>query len=370
VLAIGAAVAILGVLIGAAIGIRVGEIAPSSVSGPGSAESGFLSLERAGFPASTLQPMEVLVPDGEHPARLAGQLASLTGVDAVLSPADPGWHREGTTVLEVIPHAVTSGAGGTATVAAVRHAVATSAPRSQVGGDPAQESDVVNAYYSRFPLILFIVGIISLLALARAFRSWVLAVKALVLNAVSVAAAYGALVLIWQDGFGSRALWGVPATGVVIDFVPLVLFAFLFGLSMDYEVFVLSRIREEYDETGFTNEAVVRALARTGRLVTCAALIIGVSLLSLSTNPDIVVRLIATGLAVGILVDVLVVRTLLVPALVALMGRWNWWMPAGLARGLRVKRARAPATEAGAARAPATVASSSADALPERSTAR
>jgi RND superfamily putative drug exporter len=121
-------------------------------------------------------------------------------------------------------------------------------------------------------------------------------------------------------------------------------FAFLFGLSMDYEVFVLARIREEYDRTASTNEAVVRALARTGRLVTCAALIIAVSLLSLSVNPDIIVRLIATGLAAGILLDVLVVRTLLVPALVALMGRWNWWMPSGLARLLRIApRHAAPA---------------------------
>jgi RND superfamily putative drug exporter len=128
----------------------------------------------------------------------------------------------------------------------------------------------------------------------------------------------------------------VPAIGAIREFIPIIVFAFLFGLSMDYEVFVLARIREEYDRTGSTNGAVVRALGRTGRLVTCAALIIAVSLLSLSVNPDIIVRLIATGLAAGILLDVVVVRTLLVPALVALMGRWNWWMPAGLARVLRI----------------------------------
>ncbi len=105
---------------------------------------------------------------------------------------------------------------------------------------------------------------------------------------------------------------------------------------MDYEVFVLARIREEYDRCGSTDDAVVAALARTGRLVTCAALIIALSLLSLSVSPDIIVRLIATALAAGILLDVIVVRTLLVPALVALMGRWNWWMPGRLARAMRI----------------------------------
>jgi RND superfamily putative drug exporter len=104
---------------------------------------------------------------------------------------------------------------------------------------------------------------------------------------------------------------------------------------MDYEVFLLARLREEYDRTGSTPEAVVSALAHTGRLVTSAALILAVSFLSLSTNPDLPVRVIATGLAIGILLDAVVVRTLLVPALVALMGRWNWWMPARLGRILR-----------------------------------
>jgi RND superfamily putative drug exporter len=105
---------------------------------------------------------------------------------------------------------------------------------------------------------------------------------------------------------------------------------------MDYEVFLLARMREEYDRTGTTAGAIVGALGRTGRLVTSAALILGVSFLSLSTNPDLPVRVIATGLAVGILLDAFVVRTLLVPALVALMGRWNWWMPSGLTRLLLI----------------------------------
>jgi RND superfamily putative drug exporter len=135
--------------------------------------------------------------------------------------------------------------------------------------------------------------------------------------------------------------YGVPAVGAIKSWIPIVVFAFLFGLSMDYEVFVLSRIREEYDRTGSTSEAIVGAMGRTGRLVTCAALILAISFLSLSTSNDIIVRTIATGLAFGIVVDVLVVRTLVVPALVALMGRWNWWMPARVARVLRLRDAAA-----------------------------
>jgi RND superfamily putative drug exporter len=131
-------------------------------------------------------------------------------------------------------------------------------------------------------------------------------------------------------------VYGVPATGAIRDFIPILVFAFLFGLSMDYEVFLLARMREEYDRTNSTREAIVGALAHTGRLVTSAALILAVSFLSLSTNPDLPVRVIATGLALGILLDAFVVRTLLVPALVAVMGRWNWWMPRPLARALRL----------------------------------
>jgi putative drug exporter of the RND superfamily len=155
-------------------------------------------------------------------------------------------------------------------------------------------------------------------------------------------------VLFWQQGHGSNLVYGVPSTGSIRDFIPIIVFAFLFGLSMDYEVFLLARMREEYDRHGSTSQAVVGALSRTGRLVTSAALILAISFLSLSTNPDLPVRVIATGLSFGILLDAFVVRTLLVPALVAIMGRWNWWMPAGLARVLRIRPDVAPAQRAAA----------------------
>lgn len=131
--------------------------------------------------------------------------------------------------------------------------------------------------------------------------------------------------------------YGVPATGAIRDWIPVVVFACLFGLSMDYEVFVLARIREEYDRTGSTDEAIVHALARTGRLVTCAALILMVTFLALSIDPNQLVKIAASTLAAGVVVDAVLIRTLLVPALVALMGRWNWYIPAFFNRNERVR---------------------------------
>jgi putative drug exporter of the RND superfamily len=157
------------------------------------------------------------------------------------------------------------------------------------------------------------------------------------LNVVSVGAAWGVMTLIWQEGHGSQLIWGIPATGVITQWVPLMMFAFLFGLSMDYEVFILSRMREEYDATGSTTEAAVHGIARTGRLVTSAALILFLSFVAMSTSPETDLKILATGLGAGILLDATIVRALLVPALVSLFGRWNWWLPAWPARVLRVK---------------------------------
>jgi RND superfamily putative drug exporter len=121
-------------------------------------------------------------------------------------------------------------------------------------------------------------------------------------------------------------------------------FAFLYGLSMDYEVFILSRMREEYDRTGDTDTAVVRGLARTGRLVTSAAMILFLAFVSLASGPETDVKILATGLAAGIAIDATIIRALLVPAVVSLLGRWNWWLPAPVARVLRVEPSPQPAS--------------------------
>jgi RND superfamily putative drug exporter len=150
-------------------------------------------------------------------------------------------------------------------------------------------------------------------------------------------------VLIWQRGYGSQAIWGLPATGAITNWVPLIAFAFLYGLSMDYEVFILTRIREERDRTGSTTTAVTEGIGRTGRLVTGAALILFLAFAALSTGPETDLKVMATALGAGILLDATVVRALLVPALIALFGTWNWWLPRPLQRLLRVP---APASAA------------------------
>ena len=156
------------------------------------------------------------------------------------------------------------------------------------------------------------------------------------LNVLSIAAAWGVLVLVWQHGFGSEAIWGIQATGSIPSWMPLMIFAFLFGLSMDYEVFILSRMREEYDRSGSTNAAVIRGIGRTGRLVTSAALILFLAFVSMASGPGTDLKMFATGLGAGILLDATVIRALIVPAVIAVMGRWNWWLPAWPARLLRV----------------------------------
>jgi putative drug exporter of the RND superfamily len=205
-----------------------------------------------------------------------------------------------------------------------------------VGGDGPQLIDFDHAVYGAFPVLLAIIAVATFLLLTRAFRSVLLAAKAVICNLASLAAAYGVLTWVWQDGHGSAAVWGIPATGAITMWVPLMVFAFLFGLSMDYEVFILTRIREEYDSSGDARQAVTEGLGRTGRLVTSAAAILMFSFLSMSTAPQTFLKVLATGLGAGILIDAVVVRCLLVPALVALFGRANWWLPAWLARLLRV----------------------------------
>ncbi len=172
------------------------------------------------------------------------------------------------------------------------------------------------------PLLL-----VTFLLLARALRSIVLPLKALLLNVVSLAAAYGITVWIWQDGHGTQLLFDQSASGAITVWVPIAVFAFLFGLSMDYEVFLLSRIREEHDDGHDTDTATVHGVARTGRLVSSAALILFLAFISLSRVPETDVKILATALALGIVIDATIVRGVLAPALVAALGNANWWTP-------------------------------------------
>jgi putative drug exporter of the RND superfamily len=183
--------------------------------------------------------------------------------------------------------------------------------------------------------VALILGLTFIL-LARAFRSIVLPLKAVLLNLLSVAAACGVLVLVWQNGFGSEAVWGIDATRSINVEIPIIVFAFLFGVSMDYQVFIISRMREAYDFSGSTQTAVVEGIGRTGRVVTSAALILGLAFVALSGTPGTENKMFPSALAAGIVLDATIVRAMLVPAGVAVLGDWNWRLPPGPARLLRV----------------------------------
>jgi RND superfamily putative drug exporter len=330
-----AAGAILAALGAAAFGIQVGEASADTLATSGPAAEGLATLQRAGVPAGVLSPIEVLVPTGTDAATVAARLAGLPGVRDAVAPAGQAWRRDGTTLIAVLPVDEPSTSAGRQVVTRVRDTVAAELPGVRVGGAGADMIDGLHAIYGNFPLMLGVIAAVTFVLLARAFRSLLLPAKAVLLNLLSVGATYGVLVLVWQRGYGSHAIWGIPATGAITFWVPLMTFAFLYGLSMDYEVFILARMREEYDRTGSTTAAIAQGLGRTGRLVTSAALILFLSFVSLASAPGTDIKIMATGLGAGILLDATVVRALLVPALVSLFGRWNWWLPPWAARLIR-----------------------------------
>jgi RND superfamily putative drug exporter len=332
-----AAVAGLGILAALmlpALSLHLGEPGSSAQATGGPAHDALVTLTDGGIPSGVITPAEVLV--SSSPAAVAASAARVPGVYAAVAPATPDYQRAGTAIVTVIPRAESSVPAGQSTIAGLERALLADPHVIGIGGDGASLIDFDHAVYGDFPLMLAIIGVATFLLLVRAFRSVLLAAKAVVFNLISLAAAYGVLTWVWQDGHGSGAVWGIPATGAITMWVPLMVFAFLFGLSMDYEVFILTRIREAYDASGDARHAVTEGLGRTGRLVTSAAAILMLSFLSMSTGPQTDLKIMATGLGAGILIDAVVVRCLLVPAMVALFGRANWWLPAPLARLLRV----------------------------------
>jgi putative drug exporter of the RND superfamily len=344
--AAGAAVAVLAALVLAATALKPGQANVDTLSKQGDARVGLVGLEQSGIGPGALQPMEILAPAAQAD-HVAAALARVPGVHGALAPAGGQWRRNGTAVLDVLGVADPSTSAGGDTLTRVRSAARSLDADVRVGGTGAENQDFVDAIYGSFPLMIALIAVLTFVLLARAFRSLLLPLKAVLLNIVSVAAAWGVITLIWQQGHGSSALWGISATHSVDAWIPLMVFAFLFGLSMDYEVFILARMREEYDATGDTDVAVVRGIGRTGRLVTSAALILFLAFASMASAPVTTVKVFATGLAAGIILDATVIRGLLVPAVVSLFGRWNWWLPERPAKWLRVEPSlpRRPASE-------------------------
>ena len=335
--AAGAGMAVILALALAATNLQLGAADADTIAKGGPAEQGLKQLENAGIGEGSILPHEVLVEGKTNPQTVADDLNKVDGIHGAVAPSGPEWNRAGTHIVEAIPVPDSGTSQGHDTLDEVRDVSHSAGADVKVGGGPAANQDFIDAVYGAFPLMIALIAITTFILLARAFRSLLLPLKAIVLNILSVAAAWGVLVLVWQDGHGSEAIWGIQATGSIQSWMPLIIFAFLFGLSMDYEVFILSRMREEYDRTGSTDTAVVQGIGRTGRLVTSAALILFLAFTSMASGPDTSVKMFATGLAAGILIDATIIRALIVPAVISLMGRWNWWLPTWPARLLRVE---------------------------------
>ncbi|HEV2815454.1 MAG TPA: MMPL family transporter [Solirubrobacteraceae bacterium] len=334
--AAGLAVLILLALVAPATNLHLGNADPDTIAKAGAAKEGLLALKDSGIGSGAIAPMETLVPEADA-ARVASAQAEVDGMHGAIAPSGEGWRKDGRAVVAGIPQEGDESQAGRDAVAGARDAAHEAAPGSRVGGSGPLNADFIDAVYGSFPLMIALISILTFLLLARAFRSLLLPLKAVILNVLSVGAAWGVMTLVWQHGHGSDEIWGIAATGSIASWIPLIVFAFLYGLSMDYEVFILARMREEYDQTHDTDHAVVFGLARTGRLVTSAALILFLAFAALASGPETDVKVLATGLAAGILLDATVIRALLVPAVVSLFGKWNWWLPAPAARLLRVQ---------------------------------
>ncbi|MDX6488693.1 MAG: putative drug exporter of the superfamily [Gaiellaceae bacterium] len=378
----GIGTAICAALLYYGVQLNPSEAQVKDLPGAGDAIVGRQAVADAGISAGIMKPFQILVEGGATPARLKSVVSAVTATPGVAGAAAPAqWRRGGTAIVEAFPAAdgaarsmrpvisnlqdkvlpgLQNGGsqvtlGGVAAEDGAAPATKTTISRLQhdvlpkladetelkvtLGGSAAADRDFVRAVYGNFPYVLLFVVLLTYVLLARAFRSLLLPLKAVILNLVSLGAAFGIVVFIFQIGHGSQAIWGVHPTQSIIAWIPLMIFAFLYGLSMDYEVFMLTRMREAYDETGDTPRAIGLGLARTGKLVTSAALVLCLAFFVLSTSPGTDIKQFGIGLSAGILFDATVIRALLVPSLMRLLGKWNWWLPAPVARVLRVRPA-------------------------------
>jgi putative drug exporter of the RND superfamily len=338
-----AGLAIVGALLYYGVQLNPADIQAKDLPGGGPAHQGAQVLRDAGITDGVHKPFQIVV-EGEATSEQLEQVAArLDETEGIAGAAAPPQARtDRLALVEAFSTADGSSREIRPTINRLKEDVLPAAERDLGGaqltlaGIPTEERDVVDAIYGNFPLVLLFVILLTYVLLLRAFKSLLLPLKAVLVNLVSLGAAYGIIVFIFQKGHGAEEIWNVPATDSIITWIPLMIFAFLYGLSMDYEVFMLTRMREAYDETGDTSQAIALGLARTGKLVTSAALVLMFAFFVLSTTPGTDVKQFAIGLAAGIIFDATVIRALLVPSIMRLMGDWNWWLPTWAARILRV----------------------------------
>jgi putative drug exporter of the RND superfamily len=347
-----AAVAAIGLTLVAALAgigtqLHPGEAQLKNFPGTGTAIAGRQMLASAGISPGVAKPLDVLVERGGNPAQVAAKLRAVPGIVGATAPRS--WHRGQSSLVEAFA-AIDGAAPGIQTVVDRTNGVL-EGTHGSLAGVTAVDRDFQHALLDSLPAVLALVIVLTVILLTRAFRSIVLAVKAALLNLLSLAAAFGVVVFVFQQGHGS-SLWNISATQSITVWVPVMIFAFLFGLSMDYEVFMLARMREAYDQTRSTEKAIELGLARTGKLVTSGATILMFAFLVLSTSPGYEVKPLAIGLAAGIILDATLIRALLVPALMRLLGDANWWMPRWTRVLLGIPEREQTGTLVGTAQAP------------------
>ncbi|HEY7042622.1 MAG TPA: MMPL family transporter [Nocardioidaceae bacterium] len=330
----GAAIIVLAILIAPLRHIQFGQ---SSTASQGTSSPAYQTLQTLidGDVGTGVTTPIVLLADNENDAAAIASAAGKVEGIRVAAAYAPG--TDGRTAIDVIPDDETVNSSSVEVVDRVTAATESLPGYIGTAGLGATIVDYRHAVYDNFPYVIGLIAFITFLLLMRTFRSVLLPIKAVVLNLISLGAVMGLATWFWQEGNGSSAVFGIEATGAMTFWLPPLIFAFLFGLSMDYEVFILTRMREEYDRSGSTEAAVVRGIGRTGRLVTSAALILFFAFAALASAPGTDIKVFATCLGVGILIDATIVRAVLVPSLVVLFGRWNWWLPAWIARILRVE---------------------------------
>ncbi|MFD9517737.1 MMPL family transporter [Streptomyces sp. NPDC059979] len=320
------------------LGLRVG--LPDDGSLPHSrTERRAYDLVAEGFGPGTNGPLVIAADPAGDPGvldRLVGAVAADPGIASV-APTHID-RATGIATLVVFPTTSPQDKATADTIARLRTDVLPTAighgpARAHVGGAAASLSDVGRRTSQRLPVFVAAVLAMSFLLLVLVFRSILVPLKAVLLNLLSIGAAYGIMVAVFQWGWGG-ALIGLEATVPIVSFIPMFLFAILFGLSMDYEVFLLSRVREEYLRTGDNGTAIVEGVSRTARIITSAALIMVAVFLSFAVAEDPSTKMFGLGLATAIFIDATVVRMVLVPATMTLLGRANWWLPKWLDRML------------------------------------
>jgi uncharacterized membrane protein YdfJ with MMPL/SSD domain len=315
-----------------AFGLRLGASGVSTLPNRLEAKQGFAALARD-FPQASSSPALIAVVGNVNSPRVR---SAITRLRTELSH-DPVFGRSDLRVANGVAAIGVNVAGdrtGTRALDAIRHLRSVeilrvfhgTGVRVFVGGDTADNVDFIDAMNAWLPIVFVFVLGLSFVLLTIVFRSIVVAATSIVLNLLSVGAAYGLVVLIFRHGIGS-GLFGFQRVDAIEAWVPLFLFSVLFGLSMDYQVFLLSRIKELHDENGSTTDAVTHGVASTARLITGAALIIVAVFSGFAMGDLVMFQQMGFGIAVALLIDATIIRSVLLPAAMRLLGDWNWYLP-------------------------------------------